>query len=545
MDKQILVFIHKLRRRLSVQLALDIFPLCLSIGFLLGLFHVLPACFYPFYYAGNLGIFWIFAAVLGGLCYFLSHVPKEIQAAHAGDAVIGKERLLTAWELLGNGSPIACLQKEDTLSHITACNTGRDFPFHFSARRIAFCCLTCFFFFFFLLLPSDAKLKAQKLHAVKQEAKEETASLNKLQKELKKEKELETEPGTDGKAVKNPETTGGKLLAHGKFDNVQELIEEAKQELSAAKSKHDLEHANVKLNAKLSAYKETSHAYSYEESEAFSELLEKIQKLQPESLKHNFASQNPSESAGSTSSAGGAAGENETNPSGNQNNGNTGSNSRNENTGNTNSNSRNENNGNTGSNSKNENSGNTSSNSGSENSGNTNSNSGSENNRNTNNNSGSKNSGNTNNNSGNENGGNTSSNSGSENSGNMGGNSGNSNNGNGTNGTGNPGSGNGNGSGKNYGSKKGIERESKKQQKEQITIMKESLGSDQALTGTASNDGNSQKQPGNHTLSAGTKKDFEDVISDYTDSAYAALENNQVPSSMESVVRNYFTNLNS
>lgn len=513
MDRQIRIFLRKLQRRLGVQMAMDIFPLFLSVGFLIGIFHVLPACFYPFYYAGRLGIFWIFACMLCGLCYFLFHLPKEAEAAHTGDAVIGKERLLTALELRGNDSAISCLQKEDTLARISSCSPGKDFPFSPPVKRILFSCLACFAFFFFLFLPSDAKAEAQHLKEIRQEAKKEITALSNLQKELQKEKELETAPGTEGKAVKEPKTAGGKLLAHGKFEDVQNLLEETKQKLSSTKSKTDLERTNVKLLASLSKYKEKAYASSYDELEAFSEVLEKVRNIQNSSQEHPSGSQNGENGTqgGSSGSQNGENGNQSGNPS--SQNGENGTQS-----------------GSSGSQDvENGNSNETSShqNGEGESSGND---SGSDTRTNNRNHSGSNGAGNENS------------------SGNGSGNSNGSNNKNGNasgSGTG-LGHGSENGSGKNYGSKQGIERESKRNQnKEQITIMSEALGSEKNLTGRASKDGNSQTQTSSNPPLAGTKKDFEEVVSEYADSAYAALENNQIPSSMKYVVQNYFYNLNS
>ncbi len=57
MDKEIRIFIYKLRRRLGIQKAMNIFPFVLSIGFFLGFLHILFGYFYPFYYASIIASF--------------------------------------------------------------------------------------------------------------------------------------------------------------------------------------------------------------------------------------------------------------------------------------------------------------------------------------------------------------------------------------------------------------------------------------------------------------------------------------------------------
>lgn len=511
MDQQIHLFLCKLRRRLSVQLALDLFPYVLSAGSLLGIVHVLPAIFYPLYYANALAIFWIAVSFFLGILYFLLHTPKEIQAAHIGDTIFKKDRLLTSLELRGNDSDISRLQKEDTLSRMTACDIRKEFPFHVHRKRTLFCFLSLGIFFFLFLLPSDAKSEAYQLHAIRQKTKEEIAALEQLQQELEQEKEMETNSQTEkdiaqktstektfaaqqttkelsseqeteadknDTTAKTPETLGGKLLSCEAYDSVQALMERAQNELSAAQSQHDIEHSRVKLTSALSSYAENAITEFPEASEAFSELLEKIQQIQENT---NQTSQTTNKNGNVTSKESGASSTSENN---NQ-----------ETTKNPSQTSEPTNN--------NQNSQSSHYSSKADNpseqknqhqlSQNSSKGDGSSNLSSSKNNSGTKNTG----------------------------------------------------FGKDQGSAAGLQRESKQQEPEQITIIQEALGSDQALTGTAQEHGNSQKQSGSQPLSAGTKQNFEDVLGDYTKNAYAALDNHKIPASMESIVRDYFNNLNS
>ncbi len=121
--------------------------------------------------------------------------------------------------------------------------------------------------------------------------------------------------------------------------------------------------------------------------------------------------------------------------------------------------------------------------------------------------------------------------------------------GNGT-GTGN-GSGNGNGQGsgigggKNYGSKNGIEKENNRaDSNEQITIPGRTTGNDENLTGQ-SVDGESYQTVGGEGLTwSGEKVDYNEVVGEYTKEAYSRIENNEVPRGLEDVVKQYFEGIN-
>lgn len=531
MDQEIRSFLGKLRRWLGLQKALDIFPIFLSFGFLMAFLHVFFGYFHPFYYAGSVSFLWILASLTAGFIYCCIHFPKETDAAHTGDQAIGHERLLTSLELRGNDSAISRLQKEDTLSHITKCSLRESFPYHFPIKRMAVSFLAVFLFLTFLILPSDAKLRASKLHEIKQKAKTETALLEKLQKELQEEKELEEK----GKTAKSPETIGGKLNAHGKFDTVNNLLEKAKTNYASAASEKDLERANISLYSKLLDLETKAGSNSYDEQEALSSLIKKIRYTpeyadlsdQQTSGNNSISGKNAASDNTGTTSASGTNTENTMNNAGNPEHGSSDQSPTSNTVSGSNGNSENQD----PDSSENQTTGNSGNPGGklnknsnpSKTDGSPKTNDEPQNTQNDKQGTESKEQTDSQKNN-NENGNGNKNNSGT--------------------GTGN--NGNGNGTGKNYGSKQGIERKSNTSQTpEQVTIMEEAIGNDKKLTGTASENGNSQTQSSDAPLSFGTKKNFDDVVSDYANSAYTAIQNNKIPSSMANVVQSYFSDLNS
>lgn len=535
MDKQIYLFLKKLRKRLGLQKALDIFPLFLAMGCITAFLPVCISYFHPFYYADKIGFFLIIFSFIIGSIYFFLHFPKEIDAAHMGDHIIGQERLLTSLELRGNESAISCLQKEDSIYHISNCNLKTDFPYHIPFQRIAAFLFVLSLFLLFLFLPSNAKTTALKLHEIKQQAKEEIAALEEIQKGLaRNDKDSMDSADLEEKSLKE------------KKQELSSLLEEAKEEYRLAESEKDLTKTKERLKAKAASIsakakkdKEWNKVLSLASSLGLP--LENNFSNNSQETKNNNNTKNNETNHNSEAETDTQVNSSENNENIENNNNDSSSN---EDNNNSNTNSDNSNTGDTADSnqngSSNDNNSSTSkdpSDSDSRNKSNSGNSSGetlksNENNSNNNSNSNSANSSNNNSNSNNNGNSNSKGNS-SENIQ-----------------TGKAGNKNKNGSkgssGYNYGSKKGIEKkEETVKEPEQITIRENAIGEDENLTGISSKDGDFHMESGTSPLAPGVKKDFYDVVGDYTQKAYSAVENNKVPSAMTDIVKDYFSNLNS
>ena len=159
--------------------------------------------------------------------------------------------------------------------------------------------------------------------------------------------------------------------------------------------------------------------------------------------------------------------------------------------------------------------------------------------------------GNNNSNSGNGNN-NSNSNSGNNSSANGGasGNENGSGNGNGSNGSGSGngnglGNGNGSGTGWNTGSKNGTENTSEPTKGEQVYIPEREIGSDANLTGNKNNNSPSQAVETENGLNfSGEKKDYNEVIGDYSEKELQGIEGSSIPENMKDIVKDYFDGLN-
>lgn len=533
MDQEIQIFINKLRKRLWVQKTIRLVPFFLSIGCFIAFFHVLFGFFRPFYYAGTIGLFWILISFFIGSLYLVLHFPKEQEAAHTGDSIIGQERLLTALELRGNEGAIACLQKKDTIAHMSF-NVKEAFPYRLPPKQSLACLLAVSLFLLFFFLPSGAKQTAQKLHEIKQEAKTEAALLENVKKELKKEAKSIEESTEDSSVI--PKTVGEKLAAYGKSEKIGQLLEQAEKEYSSANSKQDLRKAKERLQVKLENM--AANAASSDEQKAISDLMKRAGFSSYNSNNNNSTAGGQTENSNADNTGTDTA--NNTNDNNNNSPNNNDNNTNADNTNNSSDNSDNSNSNNNNSSNNNGNSDNSSSNNSSN----------SNNNNNSNNNSNSKNNDDNNDNNNNDSN-NNSNNNNNDNSDNNNNSNNTSNGSNSDDNTSAKNSGNGknkdnsqNGGGKNQGSKKGIERKIKiSEPKEKVMIVEDAAEDNKNTVSSSKKDGNSHQETSDQQLAFGTKKDVEDVVGDYAESAFTAIDNNSIPAFMADVVSIYFSQI--
>lgn len=119
-------------------------------------------------------------------------------------------------------------------------------------------------------------------------------------------------------------------------------------------------------------------------------------------------------------------------------------------------------------------------------------------------------------------------------------------NGNGSNGSGSGnGNGNGSGTGWNTGSKNGTENTSEPTKGEEVYIPGREIGSDANLTGNKNNNSPSQAVETENGLNfSGEKKDYNEVIGDYSEKELQGIEGSSIPENMKDIVKDYFEGLN-
>lgn len=531
LDKKIISFIKTYGKRIKINFLLDKILFGILLCGVLSFILLSVSVFVPFKDCYRVIAILCILIILGSFIYGILKLPNIKKIALLIDSKGLKERVITSLCLSNDNSDLAITQKKDTIEKLKNFNYKEKFPIKIDRKKLLKIGVLIVICTGILLVPSTSKTKAKELRNFE---KGKSEIINKVEKEKnkiektddlsKEEKEKLKKLLEDGKnELKDIETNKdiNKFL-----ERLNKKLETLKDEIKSEEGKKALENLSKELledsmkklqNDALKDLNKINEALNKtEEGEKISEALNSGDKEALENQLNNLNNslKNMSENekielAESLSELASSLSDEELQALMNQ----TSQGVMNgeidpselakelsslENTAKGNNNSNNENN--------NSNSG----------SGNNNSNSG--------------------------NGNNSSANGGSSGNG--------SGNGNGSNGSGSGngnGSENGNGSGTgwNTGSKNGTENTSEPTKGEEVYIPGREIGSDANLTGNKNNNSPSQAVETENGLNfSGEKKDYNEVIGDYSEKELEGIEGSSIPENMKDIVKDYFDGLN-
>ena len=229
MDSKIRQFVYRVRSRIREQLVIDNLIKAVGIGMLVALIISLIALMIPFYYAIVFATTILMLAFLVGIIWGIRKTPNPMQSALLADSKGHKEKISTAFYLSGKEDAFSMLQKKDAMRIVEQFQIRKEFPIRVEWKRVAGMLILTLVFVITSLIETPAKREALVKHDVKQEAKEEIARLEKVEKELEK----------------NPE------LAKNEVAEVKEQLENAKKELKEAESYEELSKAKERINKKM------------------------------------------------------------------------------------------------------------------------------------------------------------------------------------------------------------------------------------------------------------------------------------------------------
>lgn len=525
MDLKIKQFVYRVRARLREGQIITSLVKYVGIGLFAGIILSFMSMVIPFYYAvpaaaGIVIIFFVIGIIMG-----IRKTPSPMKAALLADARGHKEKISTAFFLKGKDDPFSILQKKDALQIIERFQIRREFPIRLPWKQVFLMLGLAFVFVISSMIDTPARDEARVRKDVAEEAGEDIARLEKVEKKLEEKKDI-------------PETEAAEI---------KEQIEAAKKELSEADSREDLKKAEDRIMKKMEmagektenktlgetmseAAKEAREAAEKKErdlvkeaeealaraekgskrdkQEAYEKLKKLADSMGDEALKKAAEEYKASSySDGNYANAQRALNETLANMTSSQNdlahnsNGKASSDNNNQNNA-SQSNSQNSNQSNSGNSSSNQ--------SGGQNSG-----------------------GQGNNQDGSQNGNTGNGQNGQGSSGQ---------NGNGS-GSGNGGSGNGSGSGWNYGSKEG--QEGARKTNESITVPDGETGDDENLTGKANANNSSTKEKSSQSRTwSGNKVSYGEVSGEYKKKAYKKVNGSSYPGKLKDKIKNYFDGLN-
>jgi len=190
------------------------------------------------------------AFAAAGVIISVFAVPRTQSVIKTADSLGLKERLTTAWQLQEDESIVAQLQRMDTYKTVSETNFKSLYPIRFPAKLlavlVAFLILTSVSF----VIPGQARETAKKIEQLQDVVNEHLEKIEKIEEELKKNKELEEteiekileETRRLAKELKDARTEEDALKAVTRTENELKKLDLQKQlnEISEAFSMNDM-----------------------------------------------------------------------------------------------------------------------------------------------------------------------------------------------------------------------------------------------------------------------------------------------------------------
>lgn len=258
-DRVIINFIKKVKGRLQIISMWKYMLISVVIGLSAWTLVNVTALIWPIYAAVYYGAAACVLVILAGIVAAVLHFPTKKQAALAADSKGLKERVTTAYELMGKEDIFSRIQKDDTVKAIKGFDIKKSFPFVWRWKWLlaAFMCMIVVLVT--AMLDTEAKREAVRIHAVKEKAEEKKEELAEKLEEIMEENELTLEQA----------------------EEMKELLEAALKELMKAESELGIEKAEERLLTKL----EQKLTESYKEQmQALQNMMNSMENMQQGTL---------------------------------------------------------------------------------------------------------------------------------------------------------------------------------------------------------------------------------------------------------------------
>lgn len=190
MDEQIRKFVYRIRGRLREQQVVSNLVNWSACGLLAADVISLASLAVPFYYAAFSAAVIVALLFAAGAVIGICKTPKPMQAALQADAKGYKEKISTAYFLIGREDAFSRLQKKDALQVMEGFAVRKEFPVRLPGKRLALLAVLALVFALTIQVDTPARKEARTKHWVGQEAKEDIARLEKVEKQLEEHKDI-------------------------------------------------------------------------------------------------------------------------------------------------------------------------------------------------------------------------------------------------------------------------------------------------------------------------------------------------------------------
>ncbi len=240
--KELLQAIRRSRRKLNIAKLFDVCVCFLACAGVAAIVLEAVSLWIPFYYVHLCAGIVIGIALAAGIIYAWIRRISMQEAAQQMDTFGLKERVQTAYEQMGDESPLAGMQRRDAAEQLRKKLDEKQIRIRLlpSRRHLAAAFLSIAVAAALAFVPSQARELADTRHAIHQEAKEKQKELSELADTIEK---MDTSELTDEQKARLAE--------------LKEALDRSMQELARADSKEALDAAESKLGFK---YEQTSQS---------------------------------------------------------------------------------------------------------------------------------------------------------------------------------------------------------------------------------------------------------------------------------------------
>lgn len=183
-EREFLKMIRACRRRMHIADLVKKSVCALSIGAGAGIILQTAALFVPLYYADLYTLLaFLLAELAAALVIFVKRTTME-QAALRMDGFGFEERIITAYEHIGEEGSLVGLQREDAMKHLKEHKDRIHIPLMPSLKRMALLLMLVVVVTGLSRLPSGAKDRAGELHDIREEAREKEDEIEKFVENL-------------------------------------------------------------------------------------------------------------------------------------------------------------------------------------------------------------------------------------------------------------------------------------------------------------------------------------------------------------------------
>ncbi len=235
--RDILKKLIPLKNRMHINTGVYRFLLCICIGSAIAMLISYTSLLIPiaFIFKLILNIYLISAAV--GLVIFGFSSPSTEDIIKTADALGLKERVITAWQLKNENTPIARIQREDTLKSVLCTDFKSLYQLHFPKRLGIVLCVSIILTTVSFAVPAHARDSAKKLEELKNVVEEQLKEMERVEEKLKNDgmlrqdelKKINNELKKLSEELKKAKTEDEALKAVKRAENQLEKLDVKKQ----------------------------------------------------------------------------------------------------------------------------------------------------------------------------------------------------------------------------------------------------------------------------------------------------------------------------